>query len=134
MSKNKVPTSKKQSRKNLWMQITVVVVLIAFIAFFVLSNVFKSNETVNKDLEKATSNEMTYTFHQDGELIFSSHNDKAIQKIDIEIADNEMKREIGLMMRRTMAENQGMLFIFDSEAPQSFWMKNTILPLDILLH
>jgi uncharacterized membrane protein (UPF0127 family) len=114
------------------MQITVIVVLISFIVFFVLSNFFKSNETTNKDLENATSNKMTYTFHQDGELIFSSSNDKAIQKIDIEIADNEMKREIGLMMRRTMAENQGMLFLFETEGPQAFWMHNTILPLDII--
>ena len=132
MSKGKIQTSKKQSRKNLWMQVTVVVVLISFIAFFVLSNVFKFNETTNKDLENATGNKMTYTFHKDGELIFSSSDDKAIQKIDIEIADNEMKREVGLMMRRTMAGNQGMLFIFDSEAPQAFWMHNTILPLDII--
>ncbi|MBA4406346.1 hypothetical protein C0389_03640 [bacterium] len=132
MSKIKVQTSKKQSRKNLWMQITVVVVLISFIAFFVLSNVFKSNVTTNRDLENAMSNKMTYTFQKNGELIFSTSGDKAIQKIDIELADDEAKRSVGLMMRRTMAENQGMLFLFEHEAPQAFWMHNTILPLDII--
>lgn len=132
MSKVKIKAAKKQSRKNLRMQITVVVVLIAFIAFFVLSNIFKPNEPISKELENATSNKMTYIFQKDGELVFSTADDKTLQKIDIELADNEEKREIGLMMRRTMAENQGMLFLFETEQPQAFWMRNTILPLDII--
>ena len=38
----------------------------------------------------------------------------------------------GLMFRETMAEDEGMLFLFGREAPRSFWMKNTYLPLDII--
>ncbi len=50
----------------------------------------------------------------------------------IEIADNEAAREHGLMDRRYMAPNHGMLFEFDRDAPVSFWMKNTYIPLDMI--
>lgn len=132
MSKVKVQRSKKQSRKNLWMQITVVVVLISFIVFFVLSNVFKSNETTNKDLENAMNSKTAYSFVKEGELSFTDSKGQFSQRIDIEIADDDEQRTTGLMFRDKMDEDQGMLFIFDSEVPQAFWMHNTILSLDII--
>jgi uncharacterized protein len=51
--------------------------------------------------------------------------------IYVEIADDEMKREQGLMFRKSMPENEGMLFVFDSPAPRSFWMKNCLMPIDV---
>ena len=50
----------------------------------------------------------------------------------VEIADTQQKQALGLMFRDNMPANQGMLFIFQTEAPRSFWMKNTRIPLDIL--
>src|SRR5262245_4494417 len=50
----------------------------------------------------------------------------------VEIADNDASRERGLMDRRYMAADHGMLFEFTSDAPQSFWMKNTYIPLDMI--
>jgi uncharacterized protein len=50
----------------------------------------------------------------------------------VEIADNDASRERGLMDRRYMAADHGMLFEFMSDAPQSFWMKNTYIPLDMI--
>ena len=50
----------------------------------------------------------------------------------IEIANNDATRERGLMDRRYMAANHGMLFEFDREAPVAFWMKNTYIPLDMI--
>ena len=50
----------------------------------------------------------------------------------IEIANNDATREHGLMDRRYMAPDHGMLFEFDREAPVSFWMKNTYIPLDMI--
>jgi uncharacterized protein len=50
----------------------------------------------------------------------------------VEIADNDATREHGLMDRRYMAPNHGMLFEFDREEPVSFWMKNTYIPLDMI--
>ena len=48
-----------------------------------------------------------------------------------EIADDPAKRERGLMMRRELAEDHGMLFVFESAGQQSFWMSNTLIPLSI---
>ena len=50
----------------------------------------------------------------------------------VEIADNDATRERGLMDRRYMAADHGMLFEFDRAAPVSFWMKNTYIPLDMI--
>ena len=50
----------------------------------------------------------------------------------IEIANNDATRERGLMDRRYMAADHGMLFEFDREAPVAFWMKNTYIPLDMI--
>ena len=51
--------------------------------------------------------------------------------VTVEIADNADLREHGLMFRDKLAENTGMLFIFDSEQSLNFWMKNTLIPLSI---
>ena len=48
-----------------------------------------------------------------------------------ELADTESKRERGLMFRRSLSENSGMLFVFDPPAQAAFWMKNTRIPLSI---
>ena len=53
-------------------------------------------------------------------------------KVKAEIADTPEKTEKGLMHRKTLAENKGMLFIFDKSEPRLFWMKNTLISLDII--
>ena len=123
---------KNQSRKNLFMQIGVVILLIAFVAYFILSNVLVRNEISNKDLDKAVSAKTAFSFVKEGELLFTDSKGNTITKIDIEIADDDEQRTTGLMYRDKMDESQGMLFIFDTEELQAFWMKNTILPLDII--
>ena len=50
----------------------------------------------------------------------------------LEIADTPQKRQQGLMFRRSLAKNSGMLFVFPDDTVNPFWMKNTFLPLDIL--
>lgn len=55
-----------------------------------------------------------------------------IIEILAEIADEPEAHAQGLMYRRVLPEGEGMLFVFPEEAPRSFWMKNTIIPLDIL--
>lgn len=51
---------------------------------------------------------------------------------DIEIADTPEERSKGLMYRESMKDNHGMLFIFDEEQELNFWMKNTLIPLDMI--
>ena len=50
----------------------------------------------------------------------------------LEIAATPTERARGLMRRESLAENAGMLFVFSAESPLNFWMKNTLIPLDIL--
>jgi uncharacterized protein len=50
----------------------------------------------------------------------------------VEIARDEASRARGLMDRRFMPANHGMLFEFDREAPEAFWMKDTYIPLDMI--
>lgn len=50
----------------------------------------------------------------------------------VEIADTPASRGRGLMFRERLAEDEGMLFLFDEVERASFWMKNTSLPLDML--
>ena len=51
--------------------------------------------------------------------------------IKAEVARSPDERAIGLMHRKSMPANDGMLFIFEQPAPQCFWMRNTLLPLSI---
>jgi uncharacterized membrane protein (UPF0127 family) len=55
-----------------------------------------------------------------------------LHHFEVEIADDEATREHGLMDRRQMAADHGMLFEFPYRAPVNFWMKNTYLSLDML--
>jgi len=50
----------------------------------------------------------------------------------VEIANSEASREKGLMFRRFMPADRGMLFEFEKNRPVSFWMKNTYIPLDMI--
>ena len=72
-------------------------------------------------------------FKKEGELLFIGKTNKdTINKIHIEVAENEQERTQGLMWRYSMADSLGMLFIFEKEKPQSFWMRNTYISLDII--
>ena len=52
-------------------------------------------------------------------------------RLQVEVARSEHTRQAGLMHRKYLAENAGMLFCFGSEGHYSFWMQNTYIPLDI---
>lgn len=50
----------------------------------------------------------------------------------VELADDAAERARGLMFRRELPKNKGMLFVFDQEEPQQFWMRHCYIALDIL--
>lgn len=52
--------------------------------------------------------------------------------VQVEVAHTADSRERGLMWRESLAAGEGMLFLFPFEVVQSFWMRNTLIPLDIL--
>jgi uncharacterized protein len=51
--------------------------------------------------------------------------------IRAQVAQSPEQRQVGLMFRREMPANEGMLFVFEAPSPQCFWMRNTLLPLSI---
>jgi len=53
-------------------------------------------------------------------------------KLDLELALTEPQRERGLMYRKSLADFEGMLFVFPESKVQRFWMKNTFIPLDMV--
>jgi len=66
------------------------------------------------------------------EIFFLDENGTKISSIMAAVVDTDEERNQGLMDVWQMPENNGMLFIFDYEAPLSFWMANTPLSLDII--
>ncbi|MBK7863650.1 MAG: DUF192 domain-containing protein [Archangiaceae bacterium] len=52
--------------------------------------------------------------------------------VAVEIAATRDSRTRGLMWRRALADGKGMLFIFKEQQPLNFWMKNTLIPLDMI--
>ena len=58
--------------------------------------------------------------------------DNRTYAFEVDLAVTPAQRAHGLMFRQDMTEGEGMLFLFDREAPRSFWMKNTYLALDII--
>ena len=57
---------------------------------------------------------------------------KGRHAFEVEFVDDDAGRMQGLMYRKSLAPNRGMLFDFKTERPLSFWMKNTLIPLDII--
>lgn len=114
--------------------------LVTLVLFFSLSFYFfqgcdkkdVTSEWKVKDPREDVNKHPEPPFKKEGDLTFIKKDGKEVKKIDIEVADNGPERQQGLMWRKSMPENEGMLFIFPEMDMQAFWMKNTIVPLDII--
>ena len=62
-----------------------------------------------------------------GEVIFPDQT-----RVSVEIADTDERRQRGLMFRERLAPGEGMIFLFDEPGSHPFWMKNTLIPLDMI--
>lgn len=119
--KQKETQEQKKSLKPLIVKIGIATLAVLIAAFFIFNN-----------CDDDPNNVSYYTFKKEGELTFTDSLGNSIIKIDIEIADNDYERQLGLMNRESMEELQGMLFIFPAERYQSFWMLNTLFSLDMI--
>ena len=100
----------------------ILVLLAVFIGFS--PNQLSAQQPIVAPVTKAAPNlesSLTIKKQNGEELSFS-----------IELALTPQEQAKGLMFRTELAENEGMLFVFRNEAPRSFWMKNTLIPLDII--
>jgi uncharacterized membrane protein (UPF0127 family) len=121
--------------------ITTLVVLLALAALLLIIDRGreKSVAEIPEEVDPKTSaedtspktppqknNEKTRTL---GLYIINSAGERVF--LEVELANTERKRQMGLMGRTELGENRGMLFVFDQEQPLSFWMKDTLIPLSI---
>jgi uncharacterized membrane protein (UPF0127 family) len=76
-----------------------------------------------------------YQFEEEGksraEVSFRVSDDTSFT-VTCEIADTDSERAKGLMDRDNLPEDEGMIFIYETPQNVSFWMKNTLIPLDII--
>lgn len=82
----------------------------------------------NEDVKKFNKNLKNYNH----ELVFISNDSKKLHKFKIAIADDFKKRERGLMEIKKLPEDHAMLFTFEESQIVNFWMKDTLIPLDII--
>ncbi len=99
------------------------------IYLFIILNVLACKNPVKNTRPQTTPQ---ISFKKQGELQIIDNHGHVKANFDIEIAKDDYTRETGLMYRRTMKDNQAMLFIFDDVKPRYFYMKNTFIPLDII--
>ena len=119
--KQEKPVQSTNNLKPLIMKIGIATAGLIVVFFFILNNCTDENSEMHY-----------YKFKKEGELTITDSISNPIINIDIEIADNDYERQLGLMNRQSMEEMQGMLFIFPAERYQSFWMVNTLFSLDMI--
>jgi uncharacterized membrane protein (UPF0127 family) len=116
-------------RKKSFRVLTFIIIIVVAV-FLIFINILRTNNSGSDD--KVVRNYSAFEFTKEGELTFTTSEADFISKIDIEIAEDDEERAQGLMYRNRMLESQGMFFIFDREQPQSFWMRNTPISLDMI--
>lgn len=137
MSKEKnknVKTAERSVNITKYILFAVVLIIAGFYAYnkYVIKDESAGSNYV-VDPKERIKNIREPQFKKEGELEFIHKNNKQpVRKIDVELAENRDEILQGLMYRRSMDDSKGMLFIFEQEEPQSFWMKNTVIPLDII--
>jgi len=135
-TKTTTRTSKVTPRKP-WATIFMLGCLALFVLSFLYMNFIAGPPAANNRNVGAGTNIPPPTkiaepkFMKEGELSFSN-GEKEIVKINIEVADTDQTITQGLMFRKSMDEKNGMLFKFQNMDERSFWMKNTLIPLDII--
>lgn len=103
---------------------------IKYIIYFFIG--FLTLQACKEDAKKVIKTE-PITFKKEGKLtIHKQKLDTLITTLNIEIAESEYETQTGLMYRKNIQDDQGMLFIFKEEQMHSFYMKNTEFPLDII--
>lgn len=107
------------------------IISLAALSLF-LSMSFTSCNDKDKKEESIETDPITFT--KEAELYLIKASGDTIQKLDIELAESDYEHQTGLMYRESMEDNQGMLFIYDTERVRSFYMKNTYIPLDIIYY
>lgn len=96
------------------------------VIFFIVLITSCQNKTINK------LKTVDISFKKECLVSIINEANDIIASYDVEIANTPYERQTGLMYRDKLEKSQGMLFVFDEEAELNFYMKNTLLPLDLI--
>jgi len=105
--------------RHVWMAVAAIAVIIASLGYYLAMPV--ANSADGRAMRLPTDPAPLVALTSAGERSFT-----------IEIADDTSERARGLMFRETMADDHGMLFVFEQTQPVAFWMKDTPMPLDLV--
>jgi uncharacterized membrane protein (UPF0127 family) len=97
---------------------------ILFLGCFALFSCKKEKETVVKQVK--------IEFKHEANLQITDSSGVVKKELQIELADNTFEQQTGLMYRKHLDQNKGMLFIFEDTIMRSFYMKNTYISLDLI--
>lgn len=98
--------------------------VILFLGCFALFSCKKDHKTVVKQPK--------IEFKHEGNLQLIDSTGVVTKELQIEIANNTYEQQTGLMYRKHLDQNKGMLFIFENIQMRNFYMKNTYIPLDLI--
>jgi uncharacterized membrane protein (UPF0127 family) len=89
-----------------------------------------NSDTQSKDTQQASGATAETTTSVLRTLVIDTSGGKKVE-VRVEVADNIAEQEKGLMYRKSLGEDRGMLFVYPAERELSYWMKNTYIPLSI---
>jgi len=112
-------------------------IITAFVAVCLVSfGIMFSGKSQADNEERRTANQPALVIPESAqfetEQITVKKADGEILYFDVEVAVTPTQQARGLMYRKQMDEDSGMLFLFDYASKRSFWMKNTLIPLDLV--
>ena len=112
-------------------RVIAIALLLAFGAWLVFTILPSGKST--KSIKKPHPARVEPSFTKEAELaVLDSTGVDTIVALDIELAESTAEIQYGMMHRKSMDKNTGMLFLMPQERPQSFYMKNTYVSLDII--
>ena len=108
--------------------LSIAILLSLIIGVTAFQHPLKERFEINKsmshiDMEEANNSPVSTVFLE---------GNKTLAELQLEKADTREERRKGLMNRKSLDNNSGMLFIWDDSSNRTFWMKNTYVPLDIV--
>ncbi|MDX1683659.1 MAG: DUF192 domain-containing protein [Saprospiraceae bacterium] len=124
--------SQQKKKGSAWTKYIIIAVLVVGVGGFIINSLPESGHTPSKNIDVNTSKPKNVRFKKEGTIDFYRMSGEKVTSIDVEIAETQQERSQGLMHRHSMEGEHGMLFVYENERPQSFWMKNTYIPLDII--
>ena len=130
------PTLNERIRPEMRIQVAFPALLFVFLLLVAgcgggKNSAPEENRTANSTAPVQTTAEASVPDESNTITIIGTNEERSEVEVEVEIADDKAEQRRGLMERTELAENAGMLFVFDREEPRSFWMRNTLIPLSI---